>query len=168
MLLKKCFIKMTDFSTIEVRKQFNFRKKRRHSFDSDNLKKIIKLFKSRSWNEKLNSINRKQKKKIRDDCNRITTTEIKLKKKRFSKAHESENHKAKFRKLKLLEKSSQNDDFKRLIISGKATCDWIYVTLLFFSQSNMLNLLYQKKRRYKIKLIKNEWKFARHMNALKQ
>ena len=167
MSLKKCFIKMTDLSTIETRRQSNSRKKRRHSFDPDNSKKIVELFKSSHWNEKLNSINRKQKKKIKDDRNRITATETKFKKKRFSEARESENYKAKFRRLKLLEKSFWNDDFKRLITSGKATCDWIHVTLLLFSQSNMLNLSCQKKRRYEIKLIKNEWRFARHMNALK-
>ena len=38
---------MTDLSTIEIRRQFNFKKKRTHSFDFDNLKKIIKLFKNR-------------------------------------------------------------------------------------------------------------------------
>ena len=70
--------------------------------------------------------------------------------------------------MKLLEKSSRNDDLKRLITSGKATCDWIHVTLLSFSQSNMLNLSCQKRRRYEMKLMKNEWRFARHMNALKQ
>ena len=70
--------------------------------------------------------------------------------------------------MKLLEKSSRNNNFKRLITSDKTTCDWIYVTLLSFSQSTMLNLSCQKKRRYEIKLIKDEWRFARHMNTLKQ
>ena len=32
----------------------------------------------------------------------------------------------------------------------------------------MLNLFYQKRRRYEISLLKNEWRFARRMNALKQ
>ena len=68
----------------------------------------------------------------------------------------------------MLEKSSRNDDFKRLITSDKATCDWTHVTLLSFSQSNMLNLSCQKRRQYEIKMIKDEWRFARHMNALKQ
>ena len=86
MFLKKCFIRVTDFSTIEARRQSNFRKKRRHSFDFDNSKKIIKLFESRHWNEKLNSIHRKQKKKIKDDRNRITTTETKFKRKTFFKS----------------------------------------------------------------------------------
>ena len=155
MFLKKYFIKMIDLSTIETRKQFNFRKKRRYSFNSDNLRKIVKSFRSRHWNKKLNSTNRKQKKKIKDDRNRITTTETEFKKKRFSEARESENHEAEFRKLKLLEKSFRNDDFKRLITSDKTTYDWIYVILLFFSQSNMLNLSCQKKRRYEMKLMKN-------------
>ena len=48
------------------------------------------------------------------------------------------------------------------------TYDWTYVTLLSFSQSNILNLLCQKRRRYEMKLMKNKWRFARHMNALKQ
>ena len=42
------------------------------------------------------------------------------------------------------------------------------MTLLLFSQSNMLNLSCQKRRRYEMKLMKDEWRFARHMNALKQ
>ena len=62
----------------------------------------------------------------------------------------------------------QNNNFKRLITSGKATCDWTFVIFLSFSQNNMLNLSCQEKRWYEMKLIKNEWKFARHMNALKQ
>ena len=70
--------------------------------------------------------------------------------------------------MKLLEKSSRNDNFKRLIISDKTTYDWTYVILLPFSQSNMLNLSCQKRKRYKMKLMKNEWRFTRHMNALKQ
>ena len=167
MFLKKCFIRMTDLSTIETRRQSNFKKKRRHLFDLDNSRKIIESFKNRHWNEKLNSANRKQKKKIKDDRNKITTTETKFKKRRSSKARESENYKTKFRKMKLLERSFRNDDFKRLIINGKATCDWVHVILLFFSQSNMLNLSCQKKRRYEIKVMKDEWRFARHMNALK-
>ena len=140
MSLKKCFIKVTDFSTIETRRQFNFRKKRKYLFDFDNSRKIVKSSKSYHWNEKLNLTNRKQKKKIKDDRNRITAIEIEFKKKYFSKTRESENHEMKFRKLKLFEKSSRNDDFKKLITSDKATYDWIHVTLLFFSQSNMLNL----------------------------
>ena len=81
MPLKKCFIRVTDLSTIEARRQSNFKKKRRHSFDSDNSRKIVESFKNRHWNEKLNSINRKQKRKIKDDRNRITTTESEFKKK---------------------------------------------------------------------------------------
>ena len=38
---------MIDLSTIKTRKQFNFKKEREHSFDFDNSRKIIKLFKSR-------------------------------------------------------------------------------------------------------------------------
>ena len=80
MSLIKCFIKMIDLSTIEIRKQFNFRKKQRYSFDIDNSRKIVKSFKSCYWNEKLNSTNKKQKKKIKDDRNRITITETEFKK----------------------------------------------------------------------------------------
>ena len=168
MFLKKCFIRMTDLSTIETRRQSSFKKKRKHSFNFDNLKKIVKSFKNRHWNEKLNWINRKQKKKIKDDRNKITATETKFKKERLSKARESENHKTKFRRLKLLEKSSRNNNFRKLILSDKAACDWIHVTLLSFSQSNMLNLSCHKKRWYEMKLMKDEWRFTRHMNALKQ
>ena len=46
MFLKKYFIKMTDLSRIEARRQSNFKKKQRHSFDSDNSKKIVESFKS--------------------------------------------------------------------------------------------------------------------------
>ena len=116
-------------------------KKRKQSFDFDNSRKIVKSFKSRHWNEKLNSTNRKQKKKIKNDRNRIIRTETEFKKKRSSKVRESENHETKFEKLKLLEKSFRNTDFKRLITSDKATHDWAHMTLLSFSQSNMMNLL---------------------------
>ena len=68
----------------------------------------------------------------------------------------------------MLTQSSRNNDLENLIVSNKATCDWIHVTLLSFSQSNMLNLSCQKKRRYEMSLLKNEWRFAQHMNALKQ
>ena len=47
MLLKKYFIRVTDLSTIETQKQFNFKKKRKHSFDFDNSKKIVESFKNR-------------------------------------------------------------------------------------------------------------------------
>ena len=113
MSLKKCFIRVINLSTIETQRQSNFRKKRRCSFDFDNSKKIIKLFKSRHWNEKLNSINRKQKKKIKNDRNRITATEIEFKKKRSSEVREPENHETEFKRLKLLEKSFRNNDFKK-------------------------------------------------------
>ena len=83
MFLKKCFIKMIDLLTIEIQRQFNFKKKRKYSFHFDNLKKIVKLFKSCHWNKKLNSINKKQKKKIKDDRNRIITIKIKFKKRTF-------------------------------------------------------------------------------------
>ena len=36
---------MIDLSKIETRKQFNFKKKRKYSFDFDNSRKIVKLFK---------------------------------------------------------------------------------------------------------------------------
>ena len=80
MFLKKYFIKMT---TIEIWRQFNFNKKWRHSFNSDNSRKIVKSFRNCHWNEKLNSINKKQKKKIKDDRNRITTTKTEFKKRTF-------------------------------------------------------------------------------------
>ena len=70
---------MTDLSTIKTRRQFNFKKERRHSFVFDNSKKIVKSFKSRYRNKKLTLTNRKQKKKIKDDRNRITTTETEFK-----------------------------------------------------------------------------------------
>ena len=76
---------MIDLSKIKARRQSNFKKKQRHSFDFDNSKKIVEFFKSRHWNEKLNSINKKQKKKIKDDRNRITTIEIEFKKRVFFK-----------------------------------------------------------------------------------
>ena len=47
------------------------------------IQEIVKLFKSRHWNEKLNSTNRKQKKKIKDDRNRIIITKTEFKKKAF-------------------------------------------------------------------------------------
>ena len=135
---------MTDLSTIETRRQFNFKKKQEHLFDFENSRKIVKSFKNRHWNKKLNSINRKQKKKIKDDRNRITTTETEFKKRLFSEAHESENqnpnNKTKFKRLKLFIKSFRNNDFKSLIPSGKTTCDWIHMILLSFLQSNILNL----------------------------
>ena len=74
---------MTDLSTTKTRKQSNFKKKRGHAVDSDNSKKIVKSFKSRHWNEILNSTNRKQKKKIKDDQNRIIITETEFKKRVF-------------------------------------------------------------------------------------
>ena len=74
---------MIDFSTIEARRQSSFRKTQRHSFNFDNSKKIVKSFRNRYWNEKLNSANRKQKKKIKDDRNRITTTETEFKRRAF-------------------------------------------------------------------------------------
>ena len=178
MSLKRCFIKVTNLLTIETQRQFNFKKKWKHSFDFDNSRKIVKSFKSRHWNKKSNSTNKTQKKKIKNDRNKIIATKTEFKKNGLSEARESENHKVKFRKLRLLEKSSRNNDFKRLIISGKATCDkttcdktmcdWAHVILLSFSQSNMLNLSYYKRRRYEMKLMKNEWRFARYINVLKQ
>ena len=104
MFLKKCFIRMTDLSTIEVRRQFNFRKKRRHSFDFDNLRKIVKSFKSRHWNEKLNSTNRKQKKKIKDDRNRITATETEFKKRTFFKNARIRKLRNEIQKIKIARK----------------------------------------------------------------
>ena len=80
MFLKKYFIRMTDLSTIETRRQFNFRKKQRHPFNFNNSREIVESFRSRHWNEKLNSTNRKQEKKIKDDRNRITATETEFKK----------------------------------------------------------------------------------------
>ena len=99
MSLKKCFIRVTDLSTIEARRQSSFRKKRKHSFDSDNSRKIVESFRSRHWNEKLNSTNRKQKKKIKDDRNRITTTKIEFKKRtsfRSARIRKSRNEIQKF------------------------------------------------------------------------
>ena len=83
MFLKQCFIKMTDLSTIETRRQFNFRKKWRHSFNFDNLRKIVEFFKSHHWNKKLNSIHKKQEKKIKDDRNKIIITKIEFKRRTF-------------------------------------------------------------------------------------
>ena len=76
-------------------------KKRRYSFDSDNSKKIIKSFKSCHWNEKLNSINRKQKKKIKDDRNRITTTKTKFKKKAFFRSARIRKSRNKIQKIEI-------------------------------------------------------------------
>ena len=102
------FIKVIDFSTIETRKQSSFKKDQRYPFDSDNSRKIVESFKSRHWNEKLNSANRKQKKKIKDDRNRITTTEIIFQRKTFFRS-------ARTRKLK----SKQQSEFQKIEIARK-------------------------------------------------
>ena len=104
MFLKKCFIKVTDLSTIKTRRQSNFKKKRRHSFDFDNSRKIVKSFKNRHWNEKLNSINRKQKKKIKDDRNRITATETEFKKKAFFRSARIRKSRSEIQKIKIARK----------------------------------------------------------------
>ena len=46
MSLKKCFIKVTDLSTIKFRRQFNSRKKREHPFNFDTSRKLIKSFRN--------------------------------------------------------------------------------------------------------------------------
>ena len=114
MFLKKCFIKMTDLSTIETRKQFNFKKKRRHSFNFDNLSKIIKSFKSRHWNKKLNSTNRKQKKKIKDDRNRITATETEFKKKTFFKNARIRKSRSEIQKIEIARKVVSKRRFQKI------------------------------------------------------
>ena len=104
MSLKNCFIKLIDLLTIKTWRQSNFRKKRRHSFDFDNLKKIVKSFKSRHWNEKLNSTNRKQKKKIKDDRNRITTTETEFKRKTFFRNARIRKSRSEIQKIEIARK----------------------------------------------------------------
>ena len=90
-IIKTCFWKSVSskwltFRRLRFKNSLTLKKKRRHSFDSDNSRKIIKSFKSRHWNEKLNSTNRKQKKQIKDDRNRRTATEIEFKRKTFFKS----------------------------------------------------------------------------------
>ena len=114
MLLKKCFIKMTDLSTIETRKQSNFKKKRKHSFDPDNLKKIVESFKSRHWNEKLNSTNRKQKKKIKDDRNRITATKTEFKKKTFFKSARIRKSRSEIQKIEIAREVVSKRRFQKI------------------------------------------------------
>ena len=104
MLLKKCFIRMTDLSTIEARRQFNFKKKQKHSFDSDNSKKIVESFRSRHWNEKLNSITRKQKKEIKDDRNRITATETEFKRRTFFRSARIRKSRSGIQKIEIVRK----------------------------------------------------------------
>ena len=149
---------MTDLLTIEARRQFSSRKEWEHSFDFDNSRKIARLFRNDYRNKSLNSKNGKRERKIRNDRNSITETKNIFQKKAFFRN-------ARIRKLT---QSFQNNDLENLIANGKATYDEIHVTLLFFSRSNILNLLCQKRKRYEMNLLKNKWRFARHMNALKQ
>ena len=141
MSLKKCFIKVTDLSTIETRRQSNFKKKRRHSFDSDNSRKIVESFKSRHWNEKLNSTNRKQKKEIKDDRNRITATETEFKRRTFFRSARIRKSQSEIQKIEIAwevvsKRRFQKINHKRqsdvrlnlcdfIIFFTKATC-WIY------------------------------------------
>ena len=153
MSLKKCFIKVIDLLTIETWKQFNSRKKREYSFDFDISRKFVKSFKSDQHKFRFG-------KKKRLETIETVKQKTESKEKPSSKTHESEiwnrNNEIEFRKSKLLTQSSWNNNFKDLITSGKATYNWIHVTLLLFSQSNMLNLLRQKKRGDKMSLLKNE------------
>ena len=71
------------------------RKKREHSFDSDTSRKLVKSFKNRYGNEKLNSENRKQKKKIKNDRNRIIA-KIEFKKRTFFKNAQIKNLNSKY------------------------------------------------------------------------
>ena len=105
---------MTDFSTIEARRQSNFRKKQRHSFDSDSSKKIVKSFRSRHWNEKLNSINRKQKKKIKDDRNRITTTETEFKRRAFFRSARIRKSQNEIQKIEIAQKIISKRRFQKI------------------------------------------------------
>ena len=114
MFLKKCFIRMTDLSTIETRRQFNFKKKRKHSFDSDNSRKIVKSFKSRHWNEKLNSTNRKQKKKIKDDRNRITATETEFKRRAFFRSARIRKSQNEIQKIEIARKVVLKRRFQKI------------------------------------------------------
>ena len=114
MLLKKCFIRMTDLSTIEARRQFNFRKKRRHSFNFDNSRKIVKSFKNRHWNEKLNLINRKQKKKIKDDRNRITATETEFKKRTFFRSARIRKSRSEIQKIEIAREVVSKRRFQKI------------------------------------------------------
>ena len=114
MFLKKCFIKIIDFSTIETRRQSYFKKKRKHPFNSDNSKKIVKSFKSRHWNEKLNSINRKQKKKIKDDRNRITATKTEFKKKTFFKSARIRKSRSEIQKIEIAREVVSKRRFQKI------------------------------------------------------
>ena len=114
MFLKKCFIRVTALSTIEIRKQFNFRKKQRHSFNSDNSREIIESFKSRHWNEKLNSVNRKQKKKIKDDRNRITVTESEFKKRTFFRSARIRKPRSEIQKIEIAREVVSKQRFQKI------------------------------------------------------
>ena len=114
MSLKKCFIKVTDLSTIEIRRQFNFRKKQKHSFNSDNSRKIIKSFRSCHWNEKLNSTNKKQKKKIKDDRNRITATETEFKKRTFFRSARIRKPRSEIQKIEIARKVVSKRRFQKI------------------------------------------------------
>ena len=108
---------MTDFSTIETSRQSSFKKKRKYLFDFEDSKKITKSFRSRHWNEKLNSTNNKQKKKIKDDRNRITTTETEFKKRTFFKSariekSESEQQ-SKIQKIKIAREVISKQQFQK-------------------------------------------------------
>ena len=114
MSLKKYFIRMTDLSTIEAQRQSNFKQKRKHSFDFDNSKKIIKSFRSRYWNEKLNSINKKQKKKSKVDRNRITTTETEFKRKAFFKSARIKKSRSEIQKIEIIRKVVSKQRFQKI------------------------------------------------------
>ena len=114
MFLKKCFIRITGLSTIEIQRQFNFKKKREHSFDFNNSRKIVRSFKSRYWNEKLNSTNRKQKKKIKNDRNRIITTETKFKKKTFFKSARIRKSRSEIQKIEIARKVVSKRRFQKI------------------------------------------------------
>ena len=105
---------MTDLLTIEARRQFSFRKKRRHSFDLDNLRKIIESFRSRHWNEKLNSANKKQKKKIKDDRNRITTTETEFKRRTFFRSARIRKSRSEIQKIEIAREVVSKQRFQKI------------------------------------------------------
>ena len=114
MFLKKCFIRVIDISTIKTRRQSNFKKKRRHSFDFDNLRKNVESFKSRHWNEKLDSTNRKQKKKIKDDRNRIITTKTEFKKKTFFRSARIRKLRNKIQKIEIAREVVSKRRFQKI------------------------------------------------------